>query len=57
MHPLEVVEQFVFSERANETVLNRNVQLTPWDRISQIKQLRELRQEQLYYLCGAAATK
>lgn len=46
MQPLEIVEQFVFSERANETVLNNNVELTIWDRLSQIQQLRELRQAQ-----------
>lgn len=46
MHPLAIVEQFVFSERANETVLNNNVELTVWDRISQINQLRELRQDE-----------
>lgn len=46
MHPLVIVEQFVFSERANETVLNNHVELTIWDRLSQIKQLRELRQAQ-----------
>lgn len=54
MHPLVIVEQFVFSERANDTVLNNNVELTVWDRLSQIQQLRELRQAQLAEnsLCG-----
>ena len=44
MVPRDVVEQFVFSERANETVLNNNVELTMWDRLSQIIQLPTLRQ-------------
>lgn len=46
MYPLAIVEHFVFSERANEVALNNNVELTIWDRLTQIQQLRDLRQAQ-----------